>query len=191
MFMTTLLVLGSIGLDAAATNPCHDITAPPVIIHATHAAPIEVAVAWHSPVDGQAALQPPLEALGDRCDGTTWLGPGPILAGDTIAQGTLSNTGGSTIFILTRTGELILIPEGHSLWVGDDGGLTPTHRCMCICTCSGPGFSETIISQCNGLGGCARNGESCEILDDHGKIRSGVIFGCTVVYSPIPNRIIH
>jgi hypothetical protein len=190
MFTATILVLVSGGLDGAAIDPCSGITAPPIVIHEIHAAPIEIAVTWHAPAEGDAALQPPLEALGDFCDGQGRLGPRHLQAGETIARGTLNNLGDSTIFILSAEGELIQIPSGQSLWVGDDGGLTPTHRCMCICTCSGGGFSETITSRCNGLGGCARNGEVCEILDEYGKLRTGTISNCTVVYSPIPNPVL-
>ena len=57
--------------------------------------------------------------------------------------------------------------------------------CMCICTCSGYHFSRTIVTHCNGLGGCARTGEACDILDQDGEIQAGTISDCRVVYAPI------
>ena len=186
MFIATILTFACAALSGGAVDPCSGVLAPPVVIHQVHAAPIEIVLAWHAAPEGGAALHPPLEAFGDTCDGRGRLGPGPIRAGQTITRGALSNNGDSTIFVLTVEGELIQVPGGQSLWVGAAGGLTPTHRCMCVCTCSGLGFSEIITTRCNGLGGCARNGETCEIVDVHGKIRTGRIFGCGVVYSPIP-----
>jgi hypothetical protein len=190
MFMTTILSLACAAATGAALDPCDGVTAPAITIHQIHAAPIEIAVAWHVPPTGSGTLHPPLEAIGERCDGQHQHGPGLLRSGDTISRGTLSNLGDSTIHLLTTDGELLRIPGGQSMWVGQAGGLTPTHRCMCVCTCSGPGFSATIITRCNALGGCGRHGETCELIGPHGKIRTGTLSECVVVYSPIPSPVV-
>ena len=184
------IVIAGIAIVGAATGasppePCSQVTAPPIVIDTTLEGPVDIALAWHAPTSDAMALDPPIEAHGMICDGTKVKGPRPNQSGDRVTRGAITNTGESTISILTTDGEIITLPPGRSLWIGDTDSLGLTHHCICECQCDAGSASHTIVFACEGNGGCAINGTLCEIWVG-GRPLTGGITGCRKIYTPLP-----
>ncbi len=185
---TLIAALSHAGATAGTSpaDPCSGVTAPPIVISSVHEGPIDIALAWHSPTANGEVLNPPLETYGMICNGETVLGPRMLQAGDRITQGAITNAGDTPVTMLTSAGDIMTLPPGRSMWIGTMYQLQVTHHCTCECTCIlSNGASRDVSFACQN-GSCPNDKALCRDWTDRGKLTLGKLWGCQVVYVPLP-----